>query len=150
MRTALLSVLCATAVAACNISSSFKNFTLTDITDCAPTTSLFKIQVQEFGPIPPVPNQNVTLSIQYVVPPSVTVASGISVDAVSINGIPVNEKTSDLCTVIPCPQTEGPQSASNSFVWPSGISAGNKILYTSRWYDSSQTLLLCSKLTVVV
>jgi hypothetical protein len=143
MRTTLLSVLCAVVVAACNV-------TLTDITDCAPTTSLFKIEMQEFGPIPPVPNQNVTLTIQYVVPPTVTVASGISVDAVSLNGIPVSSQTSDLCTVVPCPQTEGPHSASNSFVWPTGIASGSKILYTSRWYDSSQTLLLCSKLSVVV
>jgi hypothetical protein len=146
----LLSAVCAVVAAPCNHTFPLQNCTLADITDCAPSTSVFQIQAQEFGPIPPVPNENVTLLIQYIVPSSVTVTGGISVDAVSLNGIPVSSQTSNLCTVIPCPQIPGPHGASNSFVWPSGIATGSKILYTSRWYDEAQKLLLCSKLTVVV
>jgi hypothetical protein len=146
----LLSVLCTAAAAACGISSPLRNCTLSSITDCAPTTSVFQIQAQGFGPDPPIVNENVTLWVQYSVPSSVTVASGTSVDAVSLNGLPVSSETSDLCASIPCPQTAGIHNASNSFPWPSGIASGTKILYTSKWYDASQTLLLCSKLTVVV
>lgn len=146
----LLSVLCSAAAAACGISSPLRNCTFGAITDCAPTTSVFQIQAQGFGPDPPVVDSNVTLWIQYVVPSSVSVASGTSVDSVSLNGLPVSSETSDLCASIPCPQTAGIHNASNSFLWPSGIASGSKILYTSKWYDSQQTLLLCSKLTVIV
>jgi hypothetical protein len=146
----LLSVLCSAAAAACSISSPLRNCTLAAIADCAPTTSIFQIQEQGFGPDPPVVNQNVTLWITYVVPSSVTVAGGTSVDSVSLNGLPVSSETSDLCNSIPCSQTAGIHNASNSFEWPAGIASGTKIVYTSKWYDEKQTLLLCSKLTVLV
>jgi hypothetical protein len=146
---AFLSVFCTAAAAACGLSSPFHNCTLGSIADCAPTTSIFQIQAQGFGPDPPVVNENVTLWIQYIVPSSVNVASGTSVDSVSLNGLPVSSETSDLCKSIPCPQTAGVHNASNSFPWPSGIASGSRIVYTSKWYDPSQTLLLCSKLTLV-
>jgi hypothetical protein len=147
----LLSVLCTAAAAFSNISTPLHNATLSAITDCAPTTSYFQIQDQGFGPDPPVPDANVTMWIQYMVPSSAMVEAGTSVDSVSLNGLPVSSETTDLCTIVPCPQTGGVHKASNTFLWPSGISSGTKILYTSKWFtDDGMTLLLCSKVTVIV
>ena len=88
--------------------------------------------------------------IQYVVPSSITVTGGTSQDAVTLNGLPISSDTTDLCTSVPCPQIAGLHNVSNSFEWPSGLSSGSRVVYTTRWFDLQNALLLCSTLRVQV
>lgn len=132
----------------CTLSSPVRNCTIHAISDCAPTSSVFQIRSQYFGPDPPVTGQNVTMWIEYAVPSSVTVTGGVSQDAVSLNGLPISTETSDLCNSVPCPQTAGVHNASNTFEWPSGLSRGSRMVYTTQWFDTQNTLLLCSKVSV--
>jgi hypothetical protein len=144
----LLGAMISATAAACTLSAPVRNCTIHAISDCAPTSSVFQIRSQYFGPDPPTVGQNVTMWIEYAVPSSVTVTGGTSQDAVSLNGLPVSTEASDLCNSIPCPQTAGIHNATNSFEWPSGLSSGSRVVYTTKWFDTQNTLLLCSKVSV--
>ena len=144
----LFVLLAAAASTTSTLSAPIRNCTIHAISDCAPTSSVFQIRSQYFGPDPPVAGKNVTMWIEYTVPSSVTVTGGVSQDAVSLNGLPVSTDTSDLCDSIPCPQTAGIHNATNTFEWPSGLSSGSRVVYTTKWFDTQNTLLLCSKASV--
>jgi hypothetical protein len=146
----LLSSLFVSSVAAsCTLTYPLRNCTFHTISDCGASTSRFQIYSQYFGPDPPVADQNVTMWIEYAVPSSLTVAGGKSQDSVTLNGLPVSTETSDLCNSVVCPVTAGMHNTTNSFVWPAGITHGSRVTYTTRWFDEQNTLLLCSKATVV-
>jgi len=115
------------------------------VTDCAPSTSLFKIQSQGFYPEPPVANEKYEYWFFYTVPDGVTVDAGTTKYSLSLNGIPFTPTVDDLCSQTSCPKVPGSYNESSSDVWPSGISG--KIVTKLEWYDSNGALLLCSQTT---
>lgn len=118
---------------------------LSSVTDCGQGKSLFTINEQGFSPEPPVPNENATLWIDYTVPDGVSIDSGKCKYSFSLNGIPFPATNEDLCTQVECPLTTGTYNLSSTSTWPSGLSG--KIVTKIEWFDSQNTLLLCSQTT---
>lgn len=116
------------------------------VIDCAPGATTFTINSQGFSPFPPVAGENTTLWIDYTVPEGVTVNAGLARYTFTLNGIPFSPSEDDLCTQITCPQVPGTFNLSTSSLWPTGISG--KITSKIQWFDSDNTQLLCSQLTV--
>lgn len=125
--------------------AAFITSTTSTVVDCAAGKSLFTINSQGFSPEPPVPNENVTLWIDYTIPDGTSINSGSCVYSFSLNGIPFTPSTEDLCTQVACPLTTGHYNLSSTSTWPSGISG--KVVTKIEWYDSSKNLLLCSQTT---
>ena len=115
------------------------------VVDCAASKSLFQIQSQAFTPDPPVPGENATLWIDYTVPAGLSVSAGTAKYSISYNGIPFSPTTEDLCTQVTCPLTAGTWNLSSTSVWPTGING--KVVTKIEWFDSANTLLLCSQTT---
>lgn len=113
------------------------------VTDCSQGKGLFSINSQGFAPEPPVANQNATLWIDYTIPDGVNIDAGTCKYTVSLNGLPFTPTVDDLCTQVECPLTSGTYNLSSTSVWPSGISG--KVVTKIEWFDSKNTLLLCSQ-----
>jgi hypothetical protein len=116
--------------------------------DCSNGASKFSLLEQGFSPDPPVVNQNATLWFYYQVPDGFTVDDGTATYSVTLNGIPFPATVDPLCTQISCPQTPGLYNLTSTSTWTGGVSG--KIVSKIEWYDPSDTLLLCSELTLRV
>lgn len=115
------------------------------VTDCGVGKSLFTINSQGFAPEPPVANQNVTLWIDYTIPNGVNIDAGTCKYTLNLNGLPFSPTIDDLCTQVDCPLVPGSYNLSSTSTWPSGISG--KVVTKIEWFDSKNTLLLCSQTT---
>lgn len=117
--------------------------TSAQVTDCSSGKSVFTINSQDFQPNPPIVGENATLWIDYTVPDGVEVNSGTAKYSFSLNGIPFQPTTEDLCTQIPCPQVPGTFNLTSADIWNGGVSG--KIVSKIEWFDDSKNLLLCSQ-----
>lgn len=115
------------------------------VADCAQGKSLFQIQAQGFAPEPPIANENATLWIYYTIPDNINIDSGSCKYSFTLNGIPFPSTNDDLCSQVTCPLVSGTYNLTSTSTWPSGISG--KVVTKIEWYDSANTLLLCSQTT---
>jgi len=114
------------------------------VKDCSTGTSLFKFTSGSLIPDPVVPGQNSSLTINAQIPDGVTISDGTSTYGLSLNGIPFPGSTDPLCTQVECPLLPGPYTNTTTSVFPAGISG--KIVSKIQWYDTSNTLLLCTEI----
>jgi len=116
--------------------------------DCGAGISKFTLLDQGFSPDPPAVGDNTTLWFYYQVPDGVSIADGTAQYKITLNGIPFPASTDPLCTQVTCPLVSGTYNLSSSSIWEGGVTG--KIASRISWYDTDNTLLLCSELTVRV
>lgn len=123
-------------------------FNSTGISDCG-VNPLFTITSQSFEPSVPKVGDNVSWTINYVVPENlVEIKSAHVINSGTINGfIPIDPTESDLCKVVECPIVPGEYSSTGYQIWPDGL-AGAKLSLTTQWVDDNESELLCSKVVV--
>ena len=110
------------------------------ITDCGGTNAAF--QISKLAQTPDTymsAGTNVSLSLTYNVPVEIT--GGTATTSASLNGLPLNPTTEDLCTKVKCPITPGEHNGDSWFTFPSGVTG--KITSQVVWRDSAGTELLC-------
>lgn len=117
----------------------------TKVADCGGGKSLFTINTLTLEPAQPVPNQNVSLHLEYSVPAGVTINGGDAKYAVTYNFIPLTPTVEPLCKNIPCPLSSGSYSNTTYMLWPSGLSG--TLVTKITWADTSATQLLCILIT---
>lgn len=115
------------------------------VKDCSSGTSVFTVNAASLVPTDPTPGQNVTLHLEYTVPPGVTVTGGQSTFAVTYNFIPLSPTVEPLCQDIPCPLGPGSYSNNTVSMWPSGLSG--TVVSTLKWQDIDSKQLLCISIT---
>jgi hypothetical protein len=115
------------------------------VKDCSSGTSVFTVNAASLVPADPIPGQNVTLHLEYTVPPGVTVTGGQSTFAITYNFIPLSPTVEPLCQDIPCPLGPGSYSNNTVSMWPSGLSG--TVVSTLKWQDTDAKQLLCISIT---
>jgi hypothetical protein len=105
---------------------------------------LFTITKLALSPDVVRPGDNVTLTLNYVNP--ITVTGGTVKNTATYNFIPLSPTTTDLCQTVPCPLQPGEYDGSSSFVIPTGLT-GSLVLKT-QWL--ADTALLCITSTIKV
>ena len=118
------------------------------VKDCSSGTSLFKFTSGSLLPDPTVPGQDSSLTINAELPDGTNVADGTAKYTYSLNGIPFSPETDPLCGQVTCPLLPGPYTNTTTSVFPTGVSG--KIVTKIQWYDTSNTLLLCTEITTRV
>jgi hypothetical protein len=118
------------------------------VKDCSSGTSLFKFISGSLTPDPVIPGQDSSLTINAQIPDGVNISDGISKYSITLNGIPFPVSSDPLCTQVECPLLPGPYTNTSTSVFPSGVSG--KIVSKIQWYDTSNTLLLCTEITTRV
>jgi len=112
------------------------------ITDCGAGQGLFTITDLSMDPPSSVAaNQNVSLVLKYRTP--VLISGGTAETAITLNFIPFQPSSEDLCTKVFCPIQVGSHDASSFYIFPSGVSG--RIITQIRWFDMTGRLLLCLK-----
>ena len=112
------------------------------ITDCGAGQGIFTITDLKMDPPSSVAaNQNVSLVLKYTSP--VLVTGGTAKTAITLNFIPFQPSSEDLCTKVFCPVQVGQHDASSFYIFPSGVSG--RIITEIRWFDLTGRLLLCIK-----
>ena len=120
----------------------------TKVVDCGLNgKSLFTIHAVSLDPPHPVPNQNVSLHLEYSVPAGVTINDGEARYAVTYNSIPLTPTVEPLCRNIPCPLSTGSYSNTSYMLWPSGLSGS---LVTKITWTSGARQLLCIAITALL
>jgi hypothetical protein len=120
------------------------NTTKTTVSDCGAGKSVFTIQGLSLDPPNPVPNDNVSLHLDYSVPSGVIVTDGQAKYAATYNFIPLSPTIEPLCKNIPCPLSSGSYSNTTYMLWPSGLSGSLSTSIT--WVDERATQLLCIRI----
>jgi len=112
------------------------------ITDCSVGKGLFTITELKLDPPSAVAaNQNVSLVLKYTSP--VIITGGTAETAITLNYIPFQPSSENLCNSVFCPLGVGSHDSSTFYIFPSGISG--RIITQIKWFDLSGTLLLCIK-----
>jgi hypothetical protein len=115
---------------------------LVTVKDCSSPSALFSLHTLDFSPSNPVPGENGTLRMVYHAPEIVT---GGTVDYKCIlNGFPVLQESSDLCTATTCPITVGDHEQSGTVPTPD---TKGTLACTLTWYSTDKKELLCAKTT---
>jgi hypothetical protein len=123
---------------------AFLASTTASITNCN-TGSVFTItKLAADPPDTVVAGQNVTWTLLYTSPATVT--GGTASSALTFNGIPFSPEVTDLCDSIVCPLAAGTHDGSSWFIFPSGVSG--KIITKVTWADASGNQLLCISYSV--
>lgn len=113
------------------------------ITDCSTGSSVFKIGGLGFWPDPAVSNENSTISFLYTVPDPSTITAGTAKYSYTMNYIPFQPSTEDLCTQTTCPIMPGTFNQSSSSNFPN---ANGLFDIKIEWFDEKQNLLLCAEI----
>jgi hypothetical protein len=112
--------------------------------DCGnPDTDQAKILSMGFTPSNPIPGENTTLWIDYQLRTPIT--GGTATYSVSLNGIPFNPTTQDLCTQTACPKNIGIYNETSSSDFPDGISG--KIVSKIQWKNQDNLPVWCQETT---
>jgi hypothetical protein len=117
----------------------------TKVADCGAGKSLFTIRAVSLDPAQPVPNQNVSLNLDYSVPDGLTVTGGEATYSATYNFIPLTSTVEPLCNNIPCPLSSGSYINTSYMIWPSGLSGS--LVSKVTWVDTDSRLLLCMSIT---
>jgi hypothetical protein len=118
------------------------------VKDCSSGTSVFKFISGSFLPDPVTPGQDSSLTINAELPDGTNVIDGTTKYTYSLNGLPFPSSTEPLCGQVTCPLLPGPYTNTTTSVFPTGVSG--KIVTKIQWYDTSNTLLLCTEITTRV
>jgi hypothetical protein len=118
------------------------------VKDCSSGTSQFKFVSGSLTPDPVVPGQDSSLTINAQIPDGVNITDGTATYGFTLNGIPFPSSSDPLCSQVECPLLPGPYSNTTVSVFPTGVSG--KIVSKIQWYDTSNTLLLCTEITTRV
>lgn len=118
------------------------------VKDCSSGTSLFKFTSGSLTPDPVIPGQDSSITINAQIPDGVNVTDGTAKYTFTLNGIPFPSETNPLCGQVACPLLPGPYTNTTTSVFPSGVSG--KVTTRIQWYDTSNTLLLCTDITTRV
>ena len=132
----LLSLLFAAAAAAAAANQA-------TVKDCSSGTSKFALRTVDFSPSVPVPGENGTLHSVYEVPEEVE--AGTTRYSCTLNGLPVYDETSDLCSQTKCPIVIGTHDDTSISAVPS---ASGKVVCKIDWRDTKGTQLLCIQMTL--
>jgi hypothetical protein len=117
-------------------------FATVTVKDCSSSSALFSLQTLEFSPSNPIPGENGTLRMVYHA--STDVTSG-SVDyKCTLNGFPVLQESSDLCTATACPILVGDHEQRGTVPTPD---TKGSLACTLTWYTTDKKELLCAKTT---
>jgi hypothetical protein len=111
--------------------------------DCSSASSEFTIRSLDFSPASPVPGENGTLFSVYEVP--VQVDAGTTRYSCTLNGLPVYDETTDLCSQTKCPIEIGTHDDTSISAVPS---ASGKVVCKIDWRDTAGTQLLCIQMTL--
>lgn len=117
----------------------------TKVTDCGAGKSLFTIHGLSLEPAQPIPNENVSLHLDYTVPSGTMIDGGDAKYAVTYNFMPLTPTVEPLCKNIPCPLSSGSYSNTSYMLWPSGLSGS--LVTKITWTDTSAKQLLCILIT---
>ena len=115
---------------------------LVTVKDCSSPSALFSLHTLDFSPSNPVPGENGTLRMVYHAPEIVT--SGTVDYKCTLNGFPVLQESSDLCTATTCPITVGDHEQVGTVPTPD---TKGTLACTLTWYSSDKKELLCAKTT---
>lgn len=120
-------------------------FAATTLKDCAPGTSVFRLDAAKLTPADPAPGDFVDLTLSYTVPDFVTIFEGTAEYDVSVNYIPMSPYTEPLCQNVPCPVREGTYTNTTRSTWPTGLHGllVNKMI----WKAAAGDTLLCLQIT---
>lgn len=118
--------------------------TLVNVKDCGSSGDIAQYLSGSFEPIPPVANQNATLSFTYNLKQDVT--DGTATYSYNINYIPFPDDVFPLCTQTACPLTIGQHTETSTDLFPSGVSG--RIVNTIRWADQNGDPILCVQTTM--
>jgi len=118
------------------------------VKDCSSGTSLFKFISGSLTPDPVIPGQDSSITINAQIPDGVNITDGTAKYTFTLNGIPFAPETDPLCGQVACPLLPGPYTNTTTSVFPTGVSG--KISTVIQWYDTSNTLLLCTDVTTRV
>jgi hypothetical protein len=118
-------------------------FSLADPTvkDCGGGKTIFTVNSVSLTPSNPLPNDDVTLHLDYTVPNGALITGGDATYSVTYNFIPLSPTTEALCSNIPCPLGPGRYVNSSISKWPSGLTGS--LTTTLKWTDQSANQLLC-------
>ena len=111
------------------------------VKDCSLGKSLFILNEASLTPVTPSPGENVTLFIDYTVPPAVTVVGGSAEYDVTYNFIPFSPTFEPLCGNIPCPLAPGRYQNYSVSTWPSDLSG--TLVTKMKWWNVDKVQLLC-------
>lgn len=120
-------------------------FAATTVSDCAPGTSVFRLDGAHLDPADPKAGDAVNLHLAYTVPAGVLVRGGVTEYDVTINYIPMEPYMEPLCQDIPCPLGEGVYTNITQSTWPTGIHGA--VMNIMRWKGEDEETLLCLKVT---
>jgi len=122
--------------------SAVSALALVSVKDCSSAAALFPLRTLEFSPSNPVPGENGTLRMVYQAP---EVVSGGNVNyKCTLNGVPVLQESSDLCTATPCPITVGDHTQTGTVPTPN---TKGSLACSLTWYSTDKKELLCVKTT---
>jgi hypothetical protein len=115
------------------------------VKDCGTSNALFSISALSLSPTDPLPGDNVTLHLEYNVPPPNTINDGTVSYDITYNFIPFAPSSEPLCMNVPCPLSPGKYTNDTTSKWPTGLSG--TIMSVMRWKDLSSRLLLCVQIS---
>ncbi len=113
----------------------------TTVQDCAPGTSVFRLDSAHLDPADPRPGDVVDLHLAYTVPDGVVVRGGLTEYDVTVNYVPITPYTEPLCQDIPCPLATGTYSNITQSTWPTGVHG--LVVNNMRWKGEDDEVLLC-------
>jgi hypothetical protein len=108
------------------------------IRDCSPDGSLATIQSMGIDPVTPKAGDNSTIWVAYDLPTEVT--GGTVTYTYSLNYIPFQPTTVDLCVQEACPLAAGSHNASGSSSFPD---VSGRLEGKIEWHDQSGTPIWC-------
>jgi hypothetical protein len=122
--------------------SAIAVFGTVTVKDCSSATAGFQLRTLEFTPSNPLPGENGTLRMVYHAP---EVVAGGTVDyKCTLNGFPVLQESSDLCTATTCPITVGEHEQRGTVPTPD---TKGSLACSLTWYSTDKKELLCAKTT---
>jgi len=107
------------------------------LTDCTAVGSIATINGMSLTPDPPVPGQNFSLSVSYLL--NEDVIGGTSFYEASLNGLPWTQ-TDDLCTQTSCPIVAGQHTEVSTTEFPTFT---GKLTTAITWDDTSGREIWC-------
>ena len=110
------------------------------ITDCSKGTSLFQLQELALTPDPPVPGEQLYMTVLFTNPGSEVDDGSVTTD-VTLNFVPFTPSTVALCDSTECPLVSGLNNRSTSSIWPSTIAG--KVVSKIVWRSLEDVELLC-------
>lgn len=107
--------------------------------------AVFTVDKVSLEPDNPIPGAEITLGLDYTVPPGTLITGGQTEYSIMYNFIPFAPSVEPLCQDVPCPLGPGSYSNQTTSQWPTGVSG--LVVSTMRWFDPSNRLLLCIEIS---